>query len=72
MKREGRAALGVALAALALTGLPRLYLHLTAPAGQVFLGQVWGSYDLPRYVLLTRQAAADCPRATRSRSSFGK
>lgn len=57
-RREGLAALAVAVVAVVLTSGPRLYLYLTAPAGQLFLGQVWGVYDLPRYVLLTRQAAA--------------
>ena len=55
---EGRRALGVAALALLLTSLPRLYLELTVPAGQVFLGEIWGVYDIPRYVLLVRQAAA--------------
>lgn len=57
-RREGLAALAVALVAIFLSSGPRLYLYLTAPADQLFLGQVWGVYDLPRYVLLTRQAAA--------------
>lgn len=46
------------MAALLLTSGPRLYLYLTAPRDQVFLGEVWGVYDIPRYVLLTRQAEA--------------
>ena len=51
-------ALAVAAAALVLTSGPRLYLYLAGPPGHVFLGEVWGAYDIPRYVLLTRQAAA--------------
>jgi hypothetical protein len=48
----------VAAIALLLTSGPRLYLYLTAPGDRVFLGQVWGVYDIPRYVLLTRESAA--------------
>lgn len=57
-RRETLAALLVAAVAILLTSGPRLYLYLRPPPGQLFLGQVWGVYDLPRYVLLTRQAAA--------------
>ena len=55
---EGRLALAVASAAVLLTSLPRLYMELTAPRGQIFLGKIWGVYDIPRYVLLRRQSAA--------------
>ena len=51
-------ALAIAAAALLLTSGPRLYLYLAAPRDQLFLGEVWGVYDIPRYVLLTRQAEA--------------
>lgn len=56
--REGRVALGVAALAVLLTSAPRLYLELTVPRGQVFLGEIWGVYDIPKYVLLLRQSAA--------------
>jgi hypothetical protein len=55
---EGRLALAVAALAVALTSGPRLEMELTVPRGQVFLGEIWGVYDIPRYVLLLRQAAA--------------
>jgi hypothetical protein len=55
--REGHWAVLVAALALLLTSGPRLYLYLTTPHDHVFLGQVWGVYDIPRYVLLIRQAA---------------
>ena len=47
----------VAALAVLLTSGPRLYLYLTTPRDSVFLGQVWGVYDIPRYVLLIREAA---------------
>jgi hypothetical protein len=56
--REGLIALAIAIAALLLTSGPRLYLYLAGPRDHVFLGEIWGVYDIPRYVLLTRQAAA--------------
>ena len=55
---EGRLAILIAAAALLFTSGPRLYLYLFAPSGRVFLGEIWGVYDIPRYVLLTRQATA--------------
>ena len=55
---EGRLAVGIGTAAVLLTSLPRLYMELTAPLGQAFLGEIWGVYDIPRYVLLLRQSAA--------------
>jgi hypothetical protein len=48
----------VAAIAVILTSGPRLYLYLTTPGDRVFLGEVWGVYDIPRYVLLTRESAA--------------
>ena len=57
LSREGWWALLVAAVAVLLTSGPRLYLYLTTPGDSVFLGQVWGVYDIPRYVLLIREAA---------------
>ncbi len=54
---EGPWAVLIAAAAVILTSGPRLYLYLTTPQDHVFLGQVWGVYDIPRYVLLIRQSA---------------
>ena len=55
---ESRFAILIAAIALLFTSGPRLYLYLFGPNGHVFLGEIWGVYDIPRYVLLTRQAAA--------------
>jgi len=55
--QEGRWAILIAATAVLLSSGPRLFLYLTTPGDRVFLGQVWGVYDIPRYVLLIRQAA---------------